>query len=64
MAAVKEALIEKWEPKVSDLAEKTGYEFNFLWNIWTDMLMEDNPIHKTEEEKWDHFKDVSYEHDW
>ena len=44
MAAVKDDLIEKWEAKVSNLAEKTGHEFDFLWNIWTDMLMEDDTI--------------------
>lgn len=64
MAAVKDSLIEKWETKVSDLAKETGYSFSFLWNIWMDMLMEDDAIHKTEEEKWNYFKDVSHEHDW
>lgn len=64
MAAVKDNFIEKWETKVRDLAEKTGYEFSFLWDIWTEMLMENDTIHKTEEEKWDSFRDISYEHDW
>lgn len=52
----------KWKIRV--LAMETGYDYEFLLFIWTDMLMEDNTIHKTEEEKWNYFRDVSYEHDW
>lgn len=64
VAAVKDILNEKWETKVNNLAEKTGYDFDFLWKIWMEMLEENDSIHKTEEEKWNYFKDVSYEHDW
>lgn len=43
---------------------ETGYDYEFLLFIWTDMLMEDDITHKTDEEKWNYFRDVSYEHDW
>ena len=64
MSSIKEIIIEKWETKVNDIAKETGYTFEFLWNIWMDILGEDNPIHKTEETKWEYFRDVSYEFDW
>lgn len=64
MSAVKNEMIQKWETKVSKLSKETGYDFDFLWSIWTEMLQEDDPIHKTDEEKWEHFMGVSHEHDW
>lgn len=64
MSAAKDEMIQKWETKVSELTKETGYDFDFLWSIWTGMLQEDDPIHKTDEEKWEHFAGISHEHDW
>ena len=64
MSVVKYEVIQKWKTKVSELAKETGYSFEFLWNIWIDMLMENDTAHKTEEEKWNYFKGVSYEQEW
>lgn len=62
MGLIKEKMIEKWEDKVRKVAEETGYDFDDLWPIWTEELMEENG--KSEEEKWDYFVCVSHEHDW
>lgn len=64
MAAVSEKFIEKWEAKVKKVSAETGYDFDFLWDIWTEMLEEEDVRGKTEEEKWDYFRGVSIEHDW
>lgn len=58
------AVNEKWETKVRKVSEETGYDFHFLWSIWTEMLEEEDVRGKTEEEKWDYFRGVSIEHDW
>lgn len=58
------AVSEKWETKVRKVSEETGYDFDFLWSIWTEMLEEEDVRGKTEEEKWDYFRGVSIEHDW
>lgn len=64
MAAVSEKFIGKWETKVKEVSAETGYDFDFLWDIWTEMLEEEDVRGKTEEEKWDYFRGVSIEHDW
>ncbi len=38
MSAVKNEMIQKWETKVNKLSKETGYDFDFLWSIWTEML--------------------------
>lgn len=64
MAAVKDEIIKKWETKIMDIAKETDYDFYFLWEIWMGILTEDDPVHKTEEEKWEYFEGVTREHDW
>lgn len=58
------AVNEKWKTKVRKVSAETGYDFDFLWRIWTEILEEEDVRGKTEEEKWDYFRGVSIEHDW
>ena len=62
MAKVKDMLIEKYEPKVSELAQITGYAFETLWEIWMECLMDRSEI--SEEENWSYFRGVTLELDW
>ncbi len=64
MAALKEYFIEKWERKVSDLADKTIYDFEFLWELWNEVYAEHTKSGETEEEVWNYFEGVSMEMDW
>lgn len=47
MAAVSEKFIGKWETKVKKVSAETGYDFDFLWDIWTEMLEEEDVRGKT-----------------
>ena len=63
MGKMKELLIDKYEPKVAELAQATGHDCDYLWDLWLDNLME--PTDKdSEEKKWSYFKGVTLELDW
>ncbi len=63
MGKMKELLIDKYESKVAELAQATGYDCDYLWELWMDILMDPTDT-DSEEEKWSYFKDVTLEFDW
>ena len=63
MGWMKELLINKYKPKVTELAQITGYDFDYLWDLWLDTLMDPTDT-GSEEEKWSYFRGVTLEHDW
>ena len=62
MGKMKELLIDKYESKVAELAQITGYAFETLWEIWMECLMDRSEI--SEEENWSYFRGVTLELDW
>lgn len=62
MGKMKEMLIDKYEPKVAELAQITGYAFETLWEIWMECLMDRSEI--SEEANWSYFRGVTLEFDW
>ena len=60
---VKDMLIEKYEPKVAELAQITGYDYDYLWELWMDTLMDPTDT-GSEDEKWSYFRGVTLEFDW
>lgn len=63
MGRMKELLIDKYESKVAELAQITGYDYDYLWDLWLDTLMDPTDT-GSEEEKWSYFKGVTLELDW
>ena len=63
MGKMKELLIDKYEPKVAELAQNTGYDYDYLWELWMDTLMDPTDT-DSEEKKWSYFKGVTLEFDW
>lgn len=62
MSRMSDILIEKYERKISILARITGYAFDFLWDIWMDIFMEQDS--GDEAYRWRYFKGVTLELDW
>ena len=62
MGKMKELLIDKYESKVAELAQITGYAFETLWEIWIDCLADRSEI--SEEANWSYFRGVTLEFDW
>lgn len=63
MAKVKDMLIEKYEPKVAELAQATGHDCDYLWDLWLDTLMDPTNI-DAEERRWSDFCGVTLGSDW
>lgn len=49
--------------KISELAYCTGYDYDYLCELWMDILMDPTDT-DSEEEKWSYFKGVTLEFDW
>lgn len=62
--SVQDNRLGKWERKVSDLADKTPYDFEFLWGIWRETYAAHIKSGDTDEEAWNYFEGVTMEADW